>query len=70
MQQHDGRPVTRPFVDVVHSQRFGASGHYVGVVRRERIARQVREAGFRGSQYIHSVIDVSVRHVDMVGFIR
>ncbi len=52
-QQHDGGAVPRTLVDVVHPQRRGVGGGDVDVVRLERIAGQLGEAVFGGTQYVH-----------------
>ena len=44
VQQQRDRSVRRTFVDVVHPQRVDAVGGDLGVVRLERVARQIREA--------------------------
>jgi hypothetical protein len=53
MQQHYRRAIRGAFVDVVHSQRRGVVGCHFEVMRCERVAGQLLEAGVRGSQGVH-----------------
>ena len=50
--------VAGPFVDIVHPHRRRVRCRDVDVVRRERVAGQVREPGFGGAQDLHGHLTV------------